>query len=301
MSSVPPQLWLTLCVFFWSGNAVVGKAASEHMPAFSLSFWRWVVALAFILPFGYPRIVRQWSFYRSNWRFLFFIAFLSVALYNTFQYWALNWTSAINVGIISASLPIMILLMSTVIGHEKPNRYQYTGSIVATAGVLYVISRSDLQVLLNLSVNFGDGLILLAVIGWAVYSILLKRVPPDIEQVGLLTALIVLGILGIVPFYAWDLVQGKTFEVNAITLSFILYVSLFPSLLAYVFWNHAVSVGGANLAGIFVNLLPVFVTLLAIVFLGEHLAVFHVLGIGLIFLGIYVATGVAHRHAFRNQ
>ncbi len=295
MKSLPPHVWLTLCVFFWSGNAVVGKAATDHMPAFSLSFWRWVVALVIIIPFGYPQVVRQWEFYRGNWRFLFVIAFLSVALYNTFQYWALNWTSAINVGVISASLPIMILLMTTVIGAEKPNRFQYVGAVIATAGVLYVISRSDLRVLANLSVNFGDGLILLAVIGWAIYSVLLKRVPPHIEHVGLLTVLIVFGLIGIVPFYLWDLLQGHVFALNVTTASVILYVGLFPSVLAYVFWNHAVSVGGANLAGIFVNLIPVFVTLLAIVFLGERLAGFHILGIALIFLGIYIATRLADR------
>lgn len=293
--SLPPHALLILCVFFWAGNAIVGKVASGHIPAFTLSFWRWVLALIIILPFGFRSVRRQWKFYGKNWKFLLVIAFLSVTIYNTFQYWALNWTSAINVGIISASLPIIILLLTTLTGHEKPNPYQYGGAVLAAVGVLYVISRADIEVLLNLSVNVGDGLILVAVLGWAFYSVLLRRLPADIEQVGLLTVLIALGIAGIVPFYAWDLIHNRTFVLNRSAVLILGYVSIFPSVLAYVFWNRAVHAGGANLAGLFVNLIPVFVALLAIIFLGERLAVYHLVGIGLIFAGIYVATRFATR------
>jgi drug/metabolite transporter (DMT)-like permease len=299
--SLPPHALLTLCVFFWAGNAIVGKIASGHIPAFTLSFWRWVLALIIILPFGFRSVCRQWTFYRNNWKYLLVIAFLSVTIYNTFQYWALNWTSAINVGIISASLPIMILLLTTVTGHEKPNAYQYGGALLAAVGVLYVISRADIEVLLGLGVNAGDGLILAAVLSWAVYSVLLRRLPEDIDQVGLLTMLILLGITGIIPFYAWDLMHGRTFVLDRTAVLVLGYVGIFPSVLAYVFWNRAVHAGGANLAGLFVNLTPVFVAVLAMIFLGERLAVFHLVGISLIFAGIYVATRLANRHVSRDS
>ncbi len=292
---MPPHVLLTLCVFFWAGNAIVGKIASGHIPPFTLSFWRWVIALIIILPFGFRAVCRQWKFYRNNWKYLLVIAFLSVTIYNTFQYWALNWTSAINVGIISASLPIIILLLTTLTGHEKSNAYQYSGALLAAVGVLYVISGADIETLIDLSVNVGDGLILVAVLGWAVYSVLLRRLPADIDQVGLLTMLIVLGIAGIIPFYAWDLTHGKTFVLDRDAVLMLGYVSIFPSVLAYVFWNRAVHAGGANLAGLFVNLVPVFVAVLAIIFLGERLALFHLVGISFIFAGIYIATRLASR------
>ncbi len=298
---LPPHVLLILCVFFWAGNAIVGKIASGHIPAFTLSFWRWAIALIIILPFGYRSVFRQWQFYRTNWKYLLVIAFLSVTVYNTFQYWALNWTSAINVGIISASLPIIILLLTTLTGHDKPNAYQFSGAFLAVVGVLYVISHGDIEVLLNLGVNVGDGLILVAVLGWAVYSVLLKRLPDDINQVGLLTVLIVLGVTGIIPFYTWDLMHGNTFVLDRTAIIILGYVSIFPSVLSYVFWNRAVHAGGANLAGLFVNLTPVFVAVLAIIFLGERLASYHLVGVSLIFAGIYVATRLANRSLHHNS
>ena len=295
MNVIPTYVYLTLCVLFWAGNAIVGKMASGHIPAFTLSFWRWIIAFVIILPFGFRAVIREWHFFRSNWKFLCVIAFLSVTIYNTFQYWALNWTSAINVGIVSACLPFLILLLTAIAGHEKINRFQWGGTALAFLGVIYVISRADIDVLVNFRVNLGDGLILIAVIGWAIYSVLLKRVPAHINQLGLLTVLIFLGIFGIIPFYAWDVIQGKTFALTFANALILVYVSVFASVLAYVFWNHAVNVGGANLAGIFVNLIPGFIALMAVLFLGERLETFHIIGIGLIFIGIYIAT-ISARH-----
>ncbi len=292
---VPPHVLLILCVFFWAGNAIAGKIATGHIPAFTLSFWRWVLALLIVLPLGFRAVQRQLGLYRRHWKLMCVLAFLSVTVYNTLQYWALNWTSALNVGIVSASLPVMILLMTTSMGHERANLFQYVGVVVATCGVLVVIGRADPLVLMNLDINLGDGLILVAVIGWAIYSTLLRRLPQGVDPLGLLTVQILLGLVGIVPFYGWDLMHGRGFELTPAVALILLYVSVFASVLAYVFWNQAVRMGGANLAGIFVNLHPLFVAAMAIMFLDERLRGFHLLGLTLIFGGIYTATVLARR------
>ncbi len=279
---------LTLCAMFWAGNTVVGKLAASSMPAFSLSFWRWVVALLCILPFGWRALVAERHWYASHWRLVFLLALLSVALYNTFQYWALHWTSAINVGVITASLPIAIFALTRLLRQEQATGHQFLGVVVSIMGIVLVICRGDLSVLVETRLNIGDGLILLAVVSWAVYSVLLPRLPADLNPVGLLTAMILLGLVAMIPFLGWDLVHGRGFEVNATTGAILLYVGTCPSVLAFLFWNQAVKIGGANLAGVFNNFIPVFA--LAVVFLGESLRGFHVLGISLIFAGIYLAA-----------
>ena len=283
-------LLLTMCTAFWAGNTVVGKVAAGYVPPFSLSFWRWVVALAVILPFGWRALALERRWYMRHWRFVFLLALLSVACYNTFQYWALNWTSAINVGVITAILPILIFSLTWFLGHERATGYQVAGVVVSVLGVGVVVCRGDLTILVQLQFSIGDGLILIAVSSWAVYSVLLKKLPSTLNSVGLLTALILFGLIGMLPLLVWDIAHGQYFKLDTNTGIILLYVGIFPSVLAFLFWNRAVEIGGANLAGVLNNLIPIFATALAVVFLGEELHSFHVLGIGLIFVGIYLAT-----------
>jgi drug/metabolite transporter (DMT)-like permease len=286
---LPPGVLLTLCAAFWAANAIVGKAVSDHIPAFSLSFWRWILALLIILPFAWRAVLRQRRFYLRHWPFLWLISLLSIALFNTLLYWSLNWTSAINTGVISASMPVFILLLNAWTGDEKTYPRQYLGAALGIAGVVWVISRGDLAALAGFDLNRGDGLILIAVISWSFYSVLLKRLPGGVDPLGLLTVMIAFGLTGIAPFYAWDLLHALYPVVDATTVGTFLFVAIFPSLLAYVFWQRGVARGGANLAGMFVNLIPLFVALMAVGLLGETLALHHAGGLVLIFAGIWVA------------
>ncbi len=287
---MPAILLLTACTAFWAGNVVVGKAAAAYLPPFSLSFWRWALALAVILPFGWEPLCVQRRWYARHWRFVLLLALLSVAGYNTLQYWALNWTSAINVGVVTAILPIVIFLLTWSLRQERASGYQLGGVILSVLGVGIVVCQGDLAVLLETRLNLGDGLIFIAVLSWALYSVLLRQLPARLNSVGLLTALIVLGLLGMLPLLAWDLAHGRAFPLDANAARILLYVGIFPSVLAFWFWNRAVEMGGANLAGVFNNLIPIFTTALAVGFLDEDLRGFHVMGIALIFAGIYLAA-----------
>lgn len=285
-----PYVLLTLGTLFWAGNTVVGRAAHTHIPAFSLSFWRWVVAFCCILPLGWGAVRKDWDYFRTNWVFMLVLGVMSVTAYNTFLYWALTWTSAINVSVVCATMPLVIFLFSWIIGGQKATSRQSGGVLLALTGVLIVISRGDPWTLLHLNINWGDGLALISVLCFGLYSILVKQAPVSVNPVGFITVCIFWGLVGIAPFYAWDMTHAQFFVLDSRALAMLLYVGVFPSLLAFFFWNKALAKGGASVAGMFFNLIPVFTTLLAVFFLGETLTNLHIVGMVLIFCGIYLAT-----------
>lgn len=285
-----PAILLILTTLFWGGNAVVGKYALNFMSGIELSFWRWVLAFVFLLPFAWRACLRDLSYYRKHIALLTFLALLSVSLYNSFQYLALQWTSAINVGVVSATMPLNVFLLTWLFGQERANGLQKLGMLLALIGVGVVVSRGELQVLFGLQLNPGDLLMLTAVFGFALYSVLVKKLPAELDKLGLLLFLIFLGTIGILPFYLWDTSGRETLSLNIDTLLILGYVGIFPSILSYYFWNKAVLIGGANQAGLYYNLISVFASLLAVLFLGEAFRPFHVIGMVTIFLGILLAT-----------
>ncbi|ACV61401.1 protein of unknown function DUF6 transmembrane [Desulfofarcimen acetoxidans DSM 771] len=290
-----PYMLLTLATLFWAGNTVVGKAANLLIPAFSLSFWRWVVALFLILPFGVRAVQRDWDFYCKNWKYLMMLAFFSVTAFNTFLYWALNWTTAINVSVIFATMPLVIFFLSWMVGGQKAKVNQIIGVLLALIGVLIVISKGNISILMNLNINYGDILVLVSVVCFGIYSILFKKLQADVDQIGLITVFIFFGLIGIAPFYAWDIYQHHFFSVDIKMVWILLYVGLFPSLLSFFFWNKAIESGGAHIAGMFFNLVPVFSSVLAVIFLKEIFTLSHLIGMVLIFIGIYFSTFYEHR------
>lgn len=222
------------------------------------------------------------------------LALMSVTAYNTFLYWALNWTSAINVSVVSATLPVVIFFVGWVIGGQKVQVNQFIGALLAISGVLMIISKGDLRIFINMGFNYGDILILISVICLGVYSVLYKKLQANVNQIGLITVFIFFGLIGIAPFYAWDICQRHFFSVDTKMLAILLYVGLFPSLLSFFFWNKAIESGGAQVAGMFFNLLPVFSSVLAVIFLKEVFAFYHLIGMVLIFIGIYLSTFYQH-------
>ncbi len=288
-----PPLLLLLTTLFWAGNAVVGKIALGYMSSIELSFWRWVLALVLLTPFAYKSVCRDFAYYKSHPGLILFLAVLSVTFYNTFQYLALQWTMAINIGVISATMPLAVFTLTWIFGQERANGQQKLGLMIAILGVLYVIVKGDLQQLLSLSFNQGDLLMLLAVLSFAVYSVYMKRLPLGLDKLGLLWVLILLGALGILPLYLWDIQQHQLLEISLDTLLILGYVSVFPSLLSYYFWNKAVMMAGANMAGLYFNMIAVFASLLAIVFLDEPFSLHHVIGMTAIFFGILLSTYLA--------
>lgn len=285
-----PYVLLLLPALFWAGNAVIGRAVVGDLPPFTLSFWRWVGAALILLPVGLPRVWAQREHLRGRWSELLALALTSVAAYNTLLYLALQTTTAINATLVACSMPIVIIALSWLWLGETIGPRQGVGVVVSLGGVLLVIARGDPATLLALQLQPGDGWMLVAVLSWAVYSVLLRRHPTRLDPLALLTVLVLLGTPMILPLYLWELAAGRVWTPTPSGLAVIAYVAVFPSVLAYYYWNQGVARLGANTAGMYAYLVPIITAILAVVFLGERFRWFHAAGLGLIFLGIWLAS-----------
>jgi drug/metabolite transporter (DMT)-like permease len=288
-----PFLLLTLTALFWAGNFVIGRAMKSSIPPISLAFWRWALALAILIPFSLPHLRAEWPVLRQNWLWLTVLGVLGISCFNTFVYIGLHSTTATNALIINSVIPILIVLLSRLLAATPVSRRQALGITISLSGVLTIICRANLDVILTLKINSGDAWILLAVLSWAFYTFLLRHRPAHLHPLSFLSAIVAIGLIPLSLLYTWELGQGERIELNPANITSILYVALFPSVLAFIFWNQSVREVGPNKAGLFLYLMPVFGTILSIFFLGETFHLFQVAGIGLIFSGIWLTTATS--------
>ena len=285
-----PYLLLTLTVLFWSGNFILGRAIRELIPPVSLNFWRWVGALVILTPFGLPRIWRQKRLFQKHWKMVLLLSIPSITVFNTFIYSALQSASAINTVLVNAMIPIFIALTAWLAFGERLSPRQTLGVLISFLGLIFIVSRGDLAVLGSLTLSKGDLWTLGASLAWAVYSVMLRKRPKQMDPIAFLTLLIVFGLFFSLPWYGWELWHKGGFSLSPSNLASLAYVALFPSVLSFIFWNNGIEKVGANRTGIFIHLMPVFSIIMAVLFLGERLRLFHLLGMTLIFLGIALTT-----------
>ncbi|MFZ0241859.1 MAG: DMT family transporter [Desulfobacterales bacterium] len=289
-SIIMPYVLLTLTVLFWSGNFVIGRGIHAEVPPISLAFWRWFTALVLLLPFALPAMVRQRDLIGRHWKLLCLLAILSVTNFNTFIYLALQSNTVINTVLINSLTPVFIVFVSWIGFREKISVLQGLGGLMSFAGLIWIITRGQPALLFTVRFSRGDLWTLAAALSWAVYSVLLRKRPPNLNPIGFLGFIIAAGLLFLSPLYAWELSRGAAFTLDKSTVGAVFYIALFASVLAYIFWNRAVATIGANKAGIFVHLMPVFSITLAFIFLGERLQAYHTPGIALILGGIILTT-----------
>ncbi|WOC79006.1 DMT family transporter [Stutzerimonas frequens] len=293
----PAFAGLLIAVLCWSGNALVGRAFHDSIPPLSLSFWRWVLATSLLLPFVAKGIWTHRATLRAaGWR-LPVLAAMGIASYNSLLYTAAQSTEAINLTLVNTCLPLATFVGAGFLLGEWPLRRAWFGMAVAAGGLLYLISRGSWQTFASLSFQRGDLIMLLAVLAWALYTLLLRRwarhllVPPLV----LLGVLMLLGLPLILPFYLLELGRVGGFALTPSNLAAIGYTAVFASLVAYVGWNHGVKIVGAGRAAMVMYLMPVFTALLGWLLLGEALRTFHWIGGALIFAGLLLATRPSFR------
>jgi len=282
---------LVLATLFWAGNFIVGKAAFvEDIPPMSLVFFRWSLVWLILLPFTYKEIIKHKEVILKNLPLLFFLALTSVGLFNSFTYLALVHTQVINASLFNTAIPAMIILLCFIFKIEKTNRFQIMGLILSVLGILSIITKLDFNILLSLNFNKGDIIMIGGVITWGLYSSFLKKKKFTLPLLTLVHILCTFGLLFILPQFLFEISQGKIIKFD-INLSYILiYLALFPSIGSYYCWAGAVSIIGANRAGIFLSLIPLFSTILAMFFFNENFYFFHFIGSVLIVLGLILSN-----------
>jgi drug/metabolite transporter (DMT)-like permease len=280
-----PYLLTAIAPLCWAGNFVLARGVVEIIPPVSFAFWRWAIALVILLPFTWRRARQDWVRVFESWKIMVVLSILGVSFFNTLVYTAVHTTTAINAAMIQTTMPAVIILATLAIFKERVNRLQILGVVVCIIGAFIIILRGRWQTLLGMSFAPGDILMMGAVVLYALYSALLRQ-RPAIHPLSFLTYTFGFGIIFLLPLYIWELFAGATVHLNLQVMLSILYVALFPSIVAYFCWNRGVEVLGANRTGLFINLLPVFASILAILFLGETPQAFHVIGMGLIFGGM---------------
>jgi len=286
-----PYLLLTLTALLWSLNWVVGKAVVGVISPLTLTLIRWIVATAAMMTLALPDIRRHWPLIRSHWKTIFWIGFWGTGLHNAFAYVGLQYTTATNGVVLNSSIPVMIILTGWLLYRDTITRVQGLGVAISLAGVLSVLTRGDLAVLAGLTLNRGDLIVLAGMVFWAVYTVILRTKPPELPGLALLACCGTVGVALLLPLSAAELLLfGGKVEVTPASLAAMLYVGIFPSFVGYVFWNRAVGEVGPNVAGIFIHLMPAFGSLLAWLFLGEHIRAFHLVGIALILTGIWLTA-----------
>jgi len=283
-------LLLTLTALFWSGNFVLARAMHASVAPMTLSFARWSIALLLLLPFGAAPAWRQRALWLPYWRRLLALALLGVTGFNSLAYWGLQYTTATNAVLLNSFIPILIVLFGSLFFGVTIARRQALAVAISFAGVLLVVAHGDWHRLAALDINRGDAVVFLAMVAWALYTLLLRGMPPALDRIGLLTLQVAIGLAGIAPLFAWELAGGRHTPLNAATLATFAYVGTLPSVAAYYFYNLGVARVGAARAGMFIHLMPGFGALLSMLFLGEALQLYHLAGIALILAGVTLAT-----------
>lgn len=281
-----PQVGLSAAALFWSGNFIVGRALRDEISPVSLNFWRWMIALAILLPFTLGSLWVHRQVILREWKLIAAIGLTGIAAFHTCVYLALVTTTAINALLWLAMTPLLIVLGSWLVFQDRITLQQLLGIGVSLVGAIVLIAQGSMSLLMALRFSTGDLWMLLAVVLWAIYSLLLKRRPVELPQTALLSASTVAAILLMSPVYLWGLPSEQQLLPSTQVVWGLLYVSLFASVLAFLLWNNGVSRIGPSRAGTFIYLMPVFGAVLSVAFLGEGVQLFQLAGGVLVFSGI---------------
>tara|TARA_Y100000590_G_scaffold462480_1_gene626694 strand:- start:986 stop:1885 length:900 start_codon:yes stop_codon:yes gene_type:complete len=284
-------IFLILATLFWSGNFIVGKAASFYeIPPFTLNFYRWTFAWLILAPFTLKEIIKNKKYILQNIKLILILGITSITIFNSIVYYSLNFTQVISGVLMISTIPVMIIFFSWIFKIEKTNYYQILGVIFSLLGVIIILTKANLFILLNLDFNKGDIWMVVAMFSWAIYSALLRKEKFKLSQLSLLQTIISAGLILLLPAYLIEIAMGFRLNVN---LPFVLtlgYVVLFPGLASFICWIKGISIIGSNRSGIFLHLMPIFSTVLAIIIFKEKFMLFHLFGAIFIIVGIFLSS-----------
>jgi drug/metabolite transporter (DMT)-like permease len=284
-----PYLLLNITALCWAGNAIVGRLAAGHIPPVTLSFLRWSIAFLIILPFAWKHLVRDWNAIRGRLGLMILISVTGIGAFNTLQYWALEYTQALNTLLLQSAGPLIVAVWSLVLLGVRLSLAQAAGVLLSLTGVLVILLHGDLTTLSSIEFNKGDIIFTVAMVIFGLYSVLtLKR--PQIHGLSFAAFTFGCGAACLIPLLIWELSARPVMQINTANLLSLFYVAVFPSTLAYLCFNRGVQLIGANRAAPFFHVVPLFGSVMAMVFLGERPQLFHVIGFALVLTGVFVAS-----------
>ena len=282
---------LVLTTLFWSGNFIVGKAASTYdIPPFSLNFYRWLFAGLILLPFTFKEILKKKNYIFNNIGFFIILGITSITIFNSTVYYSLYYMQVISGVLMISTIPVWIMFISSILGIEKTNKFQIFGVILSLLGVLFIITKSDMNIIKNLAFNRGDLIMAIGMFAWALYSALLKKKSYEISQITLLEVVIITGLIFLIPIYILEMNFGNQIVLGKPFILTLSYVVLFPGLASFFFWIKGIAIIGANRAGVFLHLMPVFGSIMAIILFDEKFMFYHLLGAIFIIGGITLSN-----------
>ncbi len=284
-------LLLLLTTLFWSGNFIVGKAASTYeIPPFSLNFYRWFFAGLILLPFTINELKNKKDYIFKNIGFFIILGITSITIFNSIVYYSLYYTQVISGVLMISTIPVWIIFISSFLNIEKTNVFQIIGVALSLTGVLFIITKADTEIIKNLDFNKGDLTMVIAMFSWALYSSLLKKKKYEISQIALLEVVIITGLIFLIPIYFIEMSMGNLIKLEKPFYLTLTYVVLFPGLASFFFWIKGISLIGANRAGVFLHLMPIFGAIMAMIIFDEKFMFYHLLGAVFILCGIILSN-----------
>jgi len=280
---------LILANLFWAGNIVLGRGVTGTVPPIALAFWRWTGAFLVAVGFAWPHLRDDLPILRRHWRMMLLLSATGIATYNTMSYIGLTSTTALNVLLLQSAGPLIIVIWAFGLFGELPTPRQAGGVLLSLIGVAVIAAHGSLADMLHLEVNSRDVWIVAAMLIYGIYAAVFRR-RPAVHPMSFLVATMGIGSVMILPFYLWELAEGARIVSTPSAWLALAYIAVFPSFIAYLFFNRGIELIGATLAGQSWHLMAVFGSILAVLFLGERFYLYHGVGIAMIAGGIALAS-----------
>ena len=291
MQNIKAYIMLVCASLFWAGNFMIGKYAFlSEIPPLSLVFYRWSLVWIILLPFTFKELIKYKDTIINNLPLLFFLGLTSVGLFNSFTYLSLIHTQVINASLFNTAIPAIIILLCFLFKIEKTNKYQILGLIISVCGILAIITQLRLNILLSLNFNKGDLIMIGGVLTWGIYSTLLKKKQFTLPLLTLVHVICTLGLISVFPQFLYEFSNGQIINFDTNLVYTLIFLAIFPSIGSYYCWAGAVSIIGANRAGISLSLIPLFSSIMAIAIYDEVFQFFHFIGAILIILGLFLSN-----------
>ena len=284
-------LLLTFSVLFWAGNFIVGKFATLfEIPPLTLNVLRWLSVWVILTPFTYKEIYNNLHYVKKNWIIISFMGLITISTFNSVVYFALNHTQVINAVLVLAAIPAATIALSSLMNIEKTNIFQLFGLLLSILGIGSIISNGDVQKIISLNFNKGDVWMLVCVITWSLYSTLLKKNKFKFSQFTLIQLMVSAGLVFLIPQLFYEKSIGLEVNFNKAFFIILFYVVVFPAIAAYYCWQKGVEIIGPNRASMFIQLMPLFSAVMAIIIFKEKFQLYHFVGAAFIVSGIYLSN-----------